>query len=76
MLSRMPYGLKPASGIFQRFIENALKGIPFTGVKIDDIIISGENDKDHLRNLDLVLDVLGTVGATVNKEKCVFCRSN
>ena len=68
----MPYGVKPASGIFQRFIENALKGIPFTGVKIDDIIVSGENDKDHLRNLDLVLDVLERVGATVNKEKCVF----
>ena len=57
-ITRMPYGVKPASGIFQRFIENALKGIPFTGVKIDDIIVSGENDKDHLQNLDLVLDVL------------------
>ena len=70
--SRMPYGVKPASGIFQRFIENALKGIPFTGVKIDDIIVSGENGKEYLRNLDLVLDVLERVGATVNKEKCVF----
>ena len=47
-LSRVPYGVKPASGSYQRFIENALKGIPFTGVKIDDLIVSGENAKDHL----------------------------
>ena len=70
-LSRMPYGVRPTSGIFHRFIENALKGISFTGVQIDDIIVSGVNAKNHLRNLDLVLDVLERMGAIVNKENVI-----
>ena len=70
--TRMPYGVKPASGIFQRYIENALKGIPRTSVKIDDILVTGQNDEDHLRNLASVFNVLEEIGATVNKRKCKF----
>ena len=55
--TRMPYGVKPASGIFQRFIV----------VKIDDILITGKNDEEHLKNIEKVLEVLNQVGATVNK---------
>ena len=69
---RMPNGVKPASGIFQRFIENLLKGIEYTVVKIDDILISGRDDEEHIKNVDAVLDVLEKIGATVNKDKCVF----
>ena len=52
----MPYRVKAASGIFQRYIENALKGIPKTSVKIDDILVTGQNDEDHLRNLASVFN--------------------
>ena len=69
---RMPNGVKPASGIFQRYIENELKDIPYTVVKIDDILISGRNDEEHLKNVDAVLEVLEKIGATVNKGKCAF----
>ena len=48
--TRMPYGVKPARGIFQRFIENKLSNIPCTVVKIDDILITGKNDEEHLKN--------------------------
>ena len=58
----MPYGVKPASGIFQRFIV----------VKIDDILITGKNDEEHLKNIEKVLEILNEVGATVNKTKCFF----
>ena len=70
--TRMPYGVKPASEIFQRYIENALKGIPRTSVKIDDILVTGQNDEDHLRNLASVFNVLEEIGATVNERKCKF----
>ena len=68
----MPYRVKPTSGIFQRFIENKLSNIPCTVVKIDDILITGKNDEEHLKNIENVLKILNEVGATVNKRKCLF----
>ena len=38
--TRMPYGVKPATGIFQRFIKNVLADIPYTAVKLDDILVA------------------------------------
>ena len=70
--TRMLYGVKPASGIFQRFIENKLSNIPCTVVKIDDILITGKNDEEHLKNIEKVLEILNELGATVNKNKCLF----
>ena len=70
--TRMSYGVKQASAIFQRFIENKLSNIPCTVVKIDDILITGKNDKEHLKNIEKVLEILNEVGATVNKSKCLF----
>ena len=67
----MPYGIKPAKSIFQRLIENRLKNIPKTIVRIDDILVTGETDEEHLENLRKVLNVLSQMGVTVN-EKCVF----
>ena len=68
----MPYGVKPASGIFERFIENKLSNVPCTVVKIDDILITGKNDKEHVKNIKKVSEILNEVGALVNKSKCLF----
>ncbi|CAB4020287.1 PREDICTED: uncharacterized protein K02A2.6-like, partial [Paramuricea clavata] len=38
--------------IFQRTIEGLLNGIPFTGALLDNILISGATDDEHLRNLE------------------------
>lgn len=37
---------------------------------IDDIIVTGHNDEDHLQNLKLVLDRLQSYGLHVNLQKC------
>ena len=68
----MQYGSEPAAGIFQRHVENSLSGIERTVVKIDDILISGREDADHFDNLDKVLQKIEDMGATVNRNKCVF----
>ena len=70
--TRMPYGVKPGSGIFQRFIKNKLSNIPYTFVKIDDILITRKNDEEHLKSIEKVLEILNEVGATVNKNECFF----
>ena len=70
--TRMPYGIAPASAIFQRKLENELRNIPMTVVKIDDILVSGKNDDDHLRNLEKVFELLESLGLTLNQNKCKF----
>ena len=70
--TRMPYGIKLATGIFQRHIIQALSGIERTVVKIDDILVSGISDDDHLNNLNKVFKILEEMGATINIKKCSF----
>ena len=70
--TRMPYGVTPASAIFQRKLEQALRCVPMTVVKIDDILLSGKDDEDHLKNLKAVLNILLELALTLNKSKCRF----
>ena len=53
----MPYEVKP-TGMFQRFIENALANIPYTTVKVDDVLISGKTDADPLENIENVFRLI------------------
>ena len=56
--TRLPYGVSSAPGIFQRLMENMLQGIPNVVVYIDDILITGSTDEEHLKTLSIVLDRL------------------
>ena len=69
---KMPFGITPASAIFQVTIENALRNIPRVGVRDDDIIISGHSNLEHLENLRTVLDVIHNLGLTANRNNCKF----
>lgn len=43
-------------------MENLLKGIPLVAVYLNDIMVSGVDEADHLRNLDEVLCRLEEAG--------------
>ena len=60
--TRLTYVVKSATGIFQRAIENRLKGIPNTIVRIDDILIGGKDLKLKMKNLRCVLCVIRDLG--------------
>ena len=60
--TRLPYGVSSAPGIFQRVMENVLRGIPNVTVYIDDILITGANEEEHLKTLDQVLSRLEQAG--------------
>ena len=64
--------MKPASGIFQRMMDNEFKGSPMTAVRTDDVIISGRTDEEHLNNITNALKKLCDLGVTIRKEKCQF----
>ena len=59
---RLPYGVSSAPGIFQRVMDNLVKGIPNTMVYLDDILITGSTEEEHLTALDQVLSRLEQAG--------------
>ncbi|CAK1597369.1 unnamed protein product [Parnassius mnemosyne] len=69
--NRLVYGLSSSPGIFQKHLE-LLFNLPYVGVFLDDIIITGRNTEEHISNLHKVFDRLQSYGLRVKKEKCVF----
>ena len=70
--NRLPFGISSAPGIFQRVIENLLQGIQNVVVYLDDILITGSSEEQHLKNLSEVLKRLQQAGLRLKKEKCEF----
>ena len=53
-------------------MDSLLRGLPHTAVYLDDIIITGESEEQHLRNLDTVLQKLQMAGLRLKEDKCTF----
>ena len=69
---RLPFGVASPPSIFQRVMESLLQGIAGVCVYLDDIIVSGHTDQEHLHNLTQVLSRLETAGMRLKREKCAF----
>ena len=70
--TRMQFGLHSASGIFQRELETRLAPVPRRIVRVDDMLITGKDDKEHRKNLNMILKILKKNGIRLKKEKCSF----
>ena len=70
--TRLPFGISSAPGIFQRVMESLIQGIPGVVAYLDDILICGATEKEHLAALDEVLTRLGKAGLRAKKDKCKF----
>ncbi|XP_064402603.1 uncharacterized protein K02A2.6-like [Halichondria panicea] len=73
--NRLPFGVSAAPSIFQRTMESLMQGLPHVVVYIDDILVTGSTEEEHLRTLEEVLDRLEKAGARLKREKCRFMLS-
>ena len=53
--NRMPFGIASAPAIFQKTMGTMLQGLRHVAAYIDDIIVTGKNDAEHMSNLHNVL---------------------
>ena len=71
--TRLQFGVNSATGIFQRELDKRLSHIPFVKVRVDDTLISGVNDDEHLTHLLLVLKIISVL--RLKQKKCEFMTS-
>ena len=70
--TRMPFGVSAAPAIFQRTIESLLGDIPQAVAFLDDVLVTGRTEAEHIANLHKVLSRLQSAGLRLKREKCVF----
>ena len=71
---RLPFGVASAPAIFQSIMDTILKGIDGVVCYIDDILITGRNDQEHLSRLEAVLSRLERYGVQLKWSRCGFLK--
>ena len=70
--TRLPFGIASAPALFQKLMDSVLQGIPNVICYIDDILVTGADDDDHLHTLGIVLQRLQSYGFRMRRDKCAF----
>jgi hypothetical protein len=74
---KMPFGLKTAPAVFQRFMDHILAECKnYAWCYMDDILISATTRNELRRRQDKVLEILKRAGCTVNQEKSEYERQS
>ena len=69
---RMPFGIANAPAIFQNVMDQVLHGLKGVVCYLDDILVTGKDDEEHLVNLKATLERLKQHGLRLKRSKCVF----
>ena len=72
--NRLCFGIASAPAIFQRVMDNLLKGLKHVSGYLDDILITGSSERDHTDNVSMVLHRLKEAGIRINEKKCQFMK--
>ena len=74
--TRMPFGLRNAPGVFQRYMDLVLAGVKwnYALVFIDDVLVYSKTWEEHLSHLREVLQRIIDFGLRLKPKKCYFCR--
>lgn len=69
---RLPFGLNVSSEIFQRKLDESLEGLDGVVCVADDILVYGDSEESHNKNLETLLKTCQQKNIKLNKEKSVF----
>ena len=69
---RLPVGVSSAPAIFQRVMNKMLKNLKKTANFFDDILVTGSDDEEHLKNLSEVFKRIRDHGLRLKEDKCSF----
>ena len=70
--TRLPFCVALAPVVFQQMMDTIIQGLPNVLCYMDDILVMGTSDAEHLDNLEKVLQRLHTYGYRANQDKCKF----
>ncbi|KII65266.1 Retrovirus-related Pol polyprotein [Thelohanellus kitauei] len=70
--TRLPFGVSLAPSIFQKAMGTLFQDLAHVSCFLDDIIITGSDEREHLNNLEIVLCRLEKIGLTTQRSKCRF----
>lgn len=68
--NRLVFGVTSAFAIWQRIIAQFFEGTSGKSCILNDMVIIGKNDEEHLANLEEVLRRFQAHGLRANKIKC------
>ena len=72
--TRLPFGISSAPGYFQEIMERITCDLKGVAVYLDDILVSGSNEEEHIKNLQSLLQRLQDKGLRCCRHKCVFAQ--
>lgn len=68
----LPFGVAAAPAIFQQTIDKMLDGLTQTGGILDGLIVTGQNDEQHIKNLHRTLKKFEECGTKFKISKCAI----
>ncbi|XP_021351252.1 uncharacterized protein K02A2.6-like [Mizuhopecten yessoensis] len=69
---RLMFGISCAPELYNKIIQQVLRECPGVNSIFDDIVVHGETQGEHNKNLDKLLQTLREKGLTLNLDKCQF----
>ena len=69
---RMPFELRNTAQIFQQFIDDATRHLPFIYADTDDLLIANESQLEHEEHPQLLFTCLSEYSAIINPAKFWF----
>ena len=73
---RLPFGITSAPALFQHVMDQILCGLAGVQCYLDDILVTGKTEQEHLKNLDATLQQLEEYGLRVHRSTCEFFQSS
>ena len=74
--TRLPFGVASAPSVFQKMMDTILQGMDGVICYLDDILVSGRTEEEHLTNLQKVLERLQEHGIRAKRAKCTFLKTS